>query len=35
LSYATVVSFCKGLLVNYREHWNRQAFMAAMAGIRF
>ncbi|WP_397534985.1 nuclear transport factor 2 family protein [Roseateles sp.] len=35
LSYATVVTFRNGLMVNYREYWNPQAFMAAMAGARF
>ena len=35
LSYATVVTFRNGLIVNYREYWNPQAFMAAMAGTRF
>lgn len=35
LSYATVVTFRNGLIVNYREYWNPQAFMAAMAGAGF
>jgi len=35
LSYATVVTFRNGLMVNYREYWNPQAFTAAMAGARF
>ena len=35
LSYATVVTVRNGLIVNYREYWNPQAFLAAMAGARF
>ncbi len=35
LSYATVVTVRNGLIVNYREYFNPQAFMAAMAGTRF
>ena len=35
LSYATVVTVRNGLIVNYREYWNPQAFMAAMSGARF
>ena len=35
LSYATVVTARNGLIVNYREYFNPQAFMAAMAGARF
>jgi uncharacterized protein len=35
LSYATVVTVRNGLIVNYREYFNPQAFMAAMAGARF
>ena len=35
MSYATVVTFRKGLIVNYREYWNPMAFMAAMSGAKF
>lgn len=35
LSYATVVTVRNGLIVNYREYYNPQAFLAAMAGARF
>ena len=35
MSYATVVTFRDGLIVNYREYWNPQAFMAAMNGASF
>lgn len=35
MSYATVVTFRNGLIVNYREYWNPQAFMAAMSGAKF
>ncbi|WP_199873518.1 nuclear transport factor 2 family protein [Ideonella sp. A 288] len=35
LSCATVVTFRNGLMANYREYWNPQAFTAAMAGTRF
>jgi ketosteroid isomerase-like protein len=35
LSYATVVTVRNGLIVNYREYFNPQAFLAAMAGARF
>lgn len=35
MSYATVVTFRKGLIVNYREYWNPQTFMAAMSGAKF
>jgi ketosteroid isomerase-like protein len=35
MSYATVVTFRNDLIVNYREYWNPQAFMAAMSGARF
>jgi ketosteroid isomerase-like protein len=35
LSYATVVTVRNGLIVNYREYFNPQVFLAAMAGARF
>lgn len=35
MSYATFVTFKNGLIVNYREYWNPQAFMAAMNGTMF
>lgn len=35
MSYATFVTFRDGLIVNYREYWNPQAFMAAMSGVSF
>jgi uncharacterized protein len=35
LSYATVVTVRNGLIVNYREYFNPQAFLAAMSGARF
>lgn len=35
MSYATVVTIGNGLIVNYREYFNPQAFLAAMAGDRF
>ena len=35
LSYATVVTVRNGLIVNYREYFNPQAFMAAMSGAKF
>ena len=35
MSYATVVTFRNGLIVNYREYWNPQDFMAAMSGAKF
>jgi uncharacterized protein len=35
MSYATFVTFRNGLIVNYREYWNPQAFMAAMSGASF
>lgn len=35
MSYATVVTLRNGLIVNYREYFNPQAFMAAMAGAKF
>jgi ketosteroid isomerase-like protein len=35
MSYATFVTFSDGLIVNYREYWNPQAFMKAMSGGSF
>jgi ketosteroid isomerase-like protein len=35
MSYATFVTFRDGLIVNYREYWNPQAFMKAMNGGGF
>jgi uncharacterized protein len=35
LSYATVVTVRNGLIINYREYYNPQAFLAAMAGAKF
>jgi ketosteroid isomerase-like protein len=35
MSYATFVTFRNGLIVNYREYWNPQAFLKAMEGTRF
>lgn len=35
MSYATVVTFRNGLIVNYREYWNPMAFMAALSGEKF
>jgi len=35
MSYATFVTFRDGLIVNYREYWNPQAFLAAMSGVSF
>jgi len=35
MSYATFVTFRRGLIANYREYWNPMAFTAAMAGTRF
>lgn len=35
MSYATFVTFRDGLIVNYREYWNPQAFMKAMSGGSF
>jgi uncharacterized protein len=35
MSYATFVTFRDGLIVNYREYWNPQAFMKAMGGGDF
>ncbi|KQR83711.1 nuclear transport factor 2 family protein [Sphingomonas sp. Leaf343] len=35
MRYATFVTVRYGLIVNYREYWNPQAFMNAMSGARF
>lgn len=35
MRYATFVTFRDGLIVNYREYWNPQAFIAAMSGVTF
>ncbi|WP_332305605.1 nuclear transport factor 2 family protein [Rhizobium sp. GR12] len=35
MSYATSVTFRDGLIVNYREYWNPQAFLKAMGGAGF
>jgi ketosteroid isomerase-like protein len=35
MSYATFVTFRDGLIINYREYWNPQAFMKAMSGGSF
>ncbi|SNR41237.1 nuclear transport factor 2 family protein [Flavobacterium sp. ov086] len=35
MSYATFVTFRDGLIVNYREYWNPQAFQKAMSGANF
>ncbi|MCX5555575.1 nuclear transport factor 2 family protein [Streptomyces sp. NBC_00038] len=35
MSYATFVTIRDGLIVNYREYWNPQAFLAAMSGSEF
>ncbi|MBS7233832.1 nuclear transport factor 2 family protein [Flavobacterium psychroterrae] len=35
MSYATFVTFREGLVVNYREYWNPQAFQKAMSGGSF
>ncbi|WP_341908416.1 nuclear transport factor 2 family protein [Fluviicola taffensis] len=35
MSYATFVTFRDGLIVNYREYWNPQAFLKAMSGGSF
>jgi len=32
MSYATFVTFRDGLIINYREYWNPQAFMKALSG---
>jgi uncharacterized protein len=33
--YATFVTIRDGLIVNYREYWNPQAFLKAMGGGAF
>ncbi|MDU8997044.1 MULTISPECIES: nuclear transport factor 2 family protein [Streptomyces] len=35
MSYATFVTFHDGLIVNYREYWNPQVFLNALAGANF
>ncbi|MEA9565376.1 MULTISPECIES: nuclear transport factor 2 family protein [Xanthomonas] len=35
MSYATVVTFKDGLVVNYREYWNPMAFLAALSDAKF
>jgi ketosteroid isomerase-like protein len=35
MSYATFVTFRDGLIVNYREYWNPQVFLNALAGTNF
>lgn len=35
MRYATFVTFRDGQIVNYREYWNPQAFLAAMGGGGF
>ena len=35
MSYATFVTFRDGLVINYREYWNPQAFQKAMSGGNF
>ncbi|MFF7599863.1 nuclear transport factor 2 family protein [Streptomyces mirabilis] len=35
MSYATFVTFRDGLIVNYREYWNPQVFLKALAGANF
>ena len=35
MSYATFATYRNGLVINYREYWNPQAFLAAMEGTRF
>ncbi|WP_266469649.1 nuclear transport factor 2 family protein [Streptomyces sp. NBC_00620] len=35
MSYATFVTIRDGQIVNYREYWNPQAFLAAMSGSEF
>jgi len=35
MSYATFVTFRDGLIANYREYWNPQAFMKALSGGSF
>ncbi|WP_371647122.1 nuclear transport factor 2 family protein [Streptomyces mirabilis] len=35
MSYATFVTFRDGLIANYREYWNPQVFLKALAGANF
>ena len=35
MSYATFVTFREGLIVNYREYWNPQAFLKAIGSGGF
>ena len=35
MKYATFVTFQDGLIINYREYWNPQAFQKAMTGGSF
>ena len=35
MSYATFVTVRDGVILNYREYWNPQAFLAAMSGVTF
>jgi ketosteroid isomerase-like protein len=35
MSYATFVTFRDGLITNYREYWNPQAFQKALSGGSF
>jgi hypothetical protein len=35
MSYATFVTYSNGLVINYREYWNPQAFLSAMEGAWF
>lgn len=35
MRYATFVTFRDGLIVNYREYWNPQAFLKALGGASF
>ena len=35
MRYATFATFRDGLIVNYREYWNPQAFLKALGGASF
>lgn len=35
MSYATFMTFRDGLIANYREYWNPQVFLNALAGANF
>ena len=35
MRYATFVTFRDGLIMNYREYWNPQAFLKALGGASF